>query len=468
MVDYTISPTGALTKTEDYMTVVGETFLEWLAQEDQERQEKYVMYREYYDGEHEVQLTDRAKIYLQVKDPDADFSINFCPIVVDALAERLKVVGFDAPENGGLEGLFWQWWKYNRMDAQSADVHTAAVRDGDTYIIVGWDNEKGRPEFTHELAYNGTEGVKVHYSQEKKDQIDFASKRWIVDHGEGAGYVRRLNLYYPNRIEKYISTDRVNEGKWTPLSEDDGSWPIPWVDSMGMPLGVPVVHFRHKAVGYNYGVSELELVISPQNALNKMVIDLLAAADTSSFRIYYFLGTGNTDDVEVAPGSIWSMPNTPAEGAIGYMPGEDLRPMIEVVDTFVKKIAQVTRTPLHYFQVSGQMPSEGSQKEQEAGMISKSLSAATHFGNDWENVLYMGRKLHNMFGEGSMDEDELAETIWGDHEIRDKDARNRTRAQAAKILTDAGASLEAALLTVGFTEEEAESMSSFGLPVAVQ
>src|SRR4030067_217864 len=57
------------------------------------RYSKRRQYREYYDGKHETMLTERQRKYLQIK-TGQEFNDNYCPIVVDALAERLVVTGF--------------------------------------------------------------------------------------------------------------------------------------------------------------------------------------------------------------------------------------------------------------------------------------------------------------------------------------------------------------------------------------
>lgn len=401
------------------------SFLQWLVNEDQARQDRYAMYREYYDGDHDTQLTERQRRYLQIKSGQ-EFNVNYCPIVVDALAERLEVTGFDA---GGQGEDLWQWWQDNRMDGAQNVVHTSAVRDGDTYLIVEWDNEKSQPVFTHELAYDGAEGVKVHYSKEKRNRIMFASKRWRTEgeNGADAGYVRRMNLYYPDRIEKYASDQRVFEGAWQPYQDEgETEWPIPWVDSAGQPLGVPVMHFKNLEQGYNYGVSELKNVIPIQNALNKSVIDLLAAADTTSFRIYYMIGD-DPSGISIVPGS-WVYTLRPPGGengaTIGAIDGEDIKPLINLKDSFTIEIAQVSRTPVSYFQVSGHRPAEGTMKQEEAGLVSKAKNRHVSFGNAWENAMILARRLRNTFGVQAMgqtlDEAQRIETIWRDPQTRNE------------------------------------------------
>ena len=154
-------------------------FLERLREKaDQEREGRYNAYREYYDGKHDTQISERQRTFLQLKIGE-EFNGNYCPLVVDALEEKLTVTGFETADEGA-QDIFWDWWKLNRMDHQQGIVHTAAVRDGDSFVTVAWDNDEERPTFTYEAAYNGTEGAMVHYSRDTRKPL-FASKRWVDD-----------------------------------------------------------------------------------------------------------------------------------------------------------------------------------------------------------------------------------------------------------------------------------------------
>jgi hypothetical protein len=249
------------------------------------------------------------------------------------------------------------------------------------------------------------------------------------------------------------------------LFTDDGQpGVLSWIDPLtGAPLGVPVVHFAYNRAGYRWGISALEPVIPLQNALNKAVIDLIAAADTTGFRIFTMLGSDAVDEdgepLSISPGSFISLPAPPSMASIGFIPGEDLRPLVEVVDAFKISIAQVTETPLHLFQVSGQNASEGAQKQQEVGMISKASDTAIQFGNSWERCMQFARRLENAFGKGRMDEKQLIETVWKDFEIRNLEERAKARAEIFAILVGAGVDPQVAALRANYSKEEAAEMA---------
>lgn len=449
------------------MDDLSEAFFHWLSLEDTERQRKYRSYRDYYNGDQEVMLTERQKQFLELK-PHQHFSANYCQLVVDELARRMTVRGFEAgPQQGGLDGKLWEWWQWGRMDAKQKSVHASAVRDGDTYVIVGWDWEKGRPTYHHNMAYDGNEGVKVHYDDET-GEISFASKRWMV-YRDGDIY-RRINLYYDDHIERYISSDRLSNGVWSPFTGDGLDAVIPWINRAGQPLGVPVIHFAYNAAGWRWGMSVLEQVIPLQNALNKSIVDLVAAADSTGFRVYFGSGIEGEDEdgneLLIAPGTLITTRNE--NGRLMAIPGEDLRPLIEVVDAFKIAIAQVTETPLHLFQVSGQNASEGAQKQQEVGMILRADDAAVHFGNSWEDVMYLSRRVHNAFSnEPAVAEDTLINALWKDFEVRDRVERVREMAEAMAQIVSAGGDLEAAARFAGVDEENAAKIAAFSVPAGM-
>ena len=389
----------------DGITTVQLSYLSWLESQDTEQYLKYQMFRDYYEGEHLTQLNKRMRKFLQLQD-DQEFSLNFCPIVVDSLAEKLKVAKFQCDDK---PDVLDAWW--TDMGQQGV-VHLAAVRDGDTYVLVEYDNDAKCPKFTHENAYNGAEGTHVVYSDENHMEPVVAIKRWQLVTGVGT-VTRRTNLYYPDRIEKY--SDFGSGTTWGHHEEDGQPWPIPWVAN-GVPLGIPVIHFRNKDQGYSYGESELEDVTPMENALNKTVIDLLAAADTTAFRLYTMTGA-KPPTTQVAPGS-WLYSEAPGS-AIGSIAPADLSGLIALKDSIALDIARLTRTPLSNFQITGQVAAEGTLKEQRAGLTAKARDRQTSFGASWVQAMTMARKLYNFYGSGGMDESKRITVEWEDDEKPD-------------------------------------------------
>lgn len=435
---------------ENAADMVALSFLRWLMAEDQGRAAQYRAYREYYDGEHATQLTNRQRRFLELK-TGTDFRDNYCPLVADSLVERLKVTGFKT-QSDELSGLLWEWWQRSRMDAQQVDVYLAAARDGDGYVIVEWDEERGIPTFEMNLAYDGTDGVKMHYADNRRGVPTFASKRWVVSEpGDGGGYRRRLNVYYPDRIEKWVSDSRENDGQWQRYEEEGEPWPRPWLASDGSPLGIPVVHFAYRAGGYNFGRSRLDDVIPLQNALNKTLIDLIASADAHGFPMYSATGIDDPDALNVGPGRL--LYSSKPDARFGVLPPGDLSQLLALKDSVTFDVARVSNTPLSRFQITGHVASEGTLKQQESGLVADAETTQVTFGNRWEDVLSLGRRLYNTFGPGGLDEDAIIDTDWAPAATRDENAL----AQRYKIWADSFHIPDEIIWTrIGLTPEEIE------------
>lgn len=433
-----------------------EPFIQHLIDEESDRQAKYRLYRDYYDGDQGVILTKRQREYLHVP-AGKQFSANYMHIVVDSLATRLTVTGFDAPGDAALTKDLNRWMRVMRVSSVQNGVHTGAVRDGDAYGFVEWDGVRKAPRMIPHLAYDGTrDGVHVHYDSETALPMVF-SKRWTVEGKSDLGVgARRLNLYYPDRVERYWSHASTGEYGWQPWSGKG----LPTVTRYT--TGFPIIHFTNRARGFRYGLSELEPGIPMQDAVNKAVVDLLAAADASGFRIMVAIGFDPTGLI-LAPGSWVADPDhTPDEASATAIPGEALRPHIETVDSFVQRVGQVTDTPLSYFQQSGQMASEGTHRQHETRMIAKARSASVELGEQWEELMRACIRLSNQYGGTSYDEEAEITTLWADFDIRDLETKMLLRAQAFKALVDAdaGVGVEGAALAVGFPADQAKKLAS--------
>lgn len=437
---------------------VQQTYVRELSNRERARMDMYIKAREYDDGIHNSQLTDRAKKYLSLQTTD-EFVANYCRMIIDAKADRLKVLGFDA-ENEALKKWGLNLWRKNRMDAKQTVVHRSAIRDGDAYVLVEWDATANMPRFHYEPAY-ASEGVMVYYSEERRDEIEFASKSWQIQHGMDTGKKRRINLYFNNRIEKYVSHDDVRDGTWVAYADgadsvDNGMlgsagihW---WTDDRtpdGKPLGVPIVHFRHNGNGDSYGTSHIADVTPVQDAVNKTLIDLLAVCDANGFPL--FAGFGNVDwtGLKVGPGAIASVNTTPDQADLKILEASPPMGLLAVYNALIMEMARISGTPLAYFQVSGQSPAEGTMKQQEVALVSQVKKTQTTFGNSWEDCFTIARRLHNAFNnvEDELDTDVLMDTIWDAAESRNEKEQTETLAIQVEKL---GVSKEAAQTKLGY------------------
>lgn len=435
-------------------------YVQSLRERERAKMEEYIKAREYYDGIHETQLTDRLRQFLNVYG-DGNFNANYCPMVVNAKADRLIVNAFESEEEEQND-ILWRWWRKNRMDRKQNVVHRQAVRDGDAFVLVEWDTDADMPRFYVEPAFAG-DGVMVYYSEERRDEIEFASKHWRIQYGANAGKMRRMNLYYPNRIEKYVSHDSVAGGLWRPhldenkppddiragmLGQAAVHW---WTDDgteTGEPLGVPVVHFKHNDCGDGYGRSHLADVMPLQDVVNKTMIDLIASSDSAGFGLLVGYGTEAWTGAQVGPGAIAAVSQPPTEAKLERLPGDSPTGLMSVYNAMVMEIARISGTPLSYFQLSGQVAAEGTLKQQEIALISQVQKAQVDFGNGWEDCMRVARRLHNAFSDApGIDTDAIIDTVWEPAQIRNE----KEQAEVLDIqVNKLGVSEEQAWINLGY------------------
>jgi len=437
------------------LNLAEQSWLNWLRLDDERQQADYQTYREYFNGNHNVPLTTRQEEYLGMS--GIEFRFNFLKLPIKVLDQRLTVVGFDGADGiGGEDGILSTWWAVNRMDGKQAGLHQSTAVDGDTYALVEWDVEKNVPIITHERAYDGSasdasgDGVKVTYSDSSRRNIAFASKRWReVDPASGTTW-RRLNIYAPEAIYKFRSSTTATS--WSPFIEEKDAdlWPLPWVDpNSGHPLGVPVVHFRHNDNGSNWGLSELDDLIPIQQALNKAVIDLIEGADKTAHQLITLSG-GKASTIKINPRQV--LYHSSPDASWGNIPAGDIEKLIRLKNDFIATIAQISQTPLSYFQITGQVARAETQKTNDTGLVAKAQETAVSYGNSWEDVMYIALRLSNAFGGTNYDMSNSISALWDSFVKIDTLEDDLKRSEIVMNLTNAGATLEGATQAAGYSE----------------
>ena len=427
---------------------VAESMMQWIQQQTDDRRADYEVARQYYQGDHDTALTDRLKKFLP---PRLMFRDNFMNVVVDALAERLKIIGFDADDVDFGEWA-WDMWKANRMDHVQVVIHTEAIMVGDSDVLCDWDQQKERPRWTHQPA----EMIIPHYGETNRE-IDWASKKWIQKR-LGAEPETRLNLYYPDRVEKYLASG----GVWKRHQDEmDEGWPVPWLDRDGQPLGIPLIHFRNRPMGGDFGQSEIINVIPMQDLLNKSLIDLTMILDTLAFPQRYTLNVNHgSSRLDILPGSVTEFHSEYDGGQVGQWIAANVDAPLRAIEELVAHIAGTTRTPQLLFQVVGGMPSGESLKVSESGLVNKAKQRMINFGNSWEDCLMMAGRIQNAFGTTVVDlDDVMLESTWDDPETRNEQAYM----EALKAKAELGVSKHQIFRELGYTQEQIDQMDADGV-----
>jgi hypothetical protein len=375
-----------------------------LEQELASRQVLLQRLQDYHDGKHRLAFTSQ-KFRDAFGGMFASFADNWCQLVVDAVEERLNVEGFRFGADPKSDKDAWTIWQANCLDAESQLAHSEALIKGDAYAIV-WGDDEGNPK----VSIESPRDVVVAYAPGNRKKRVAALKRWRDDEGFHA------TLFTPDFVYKFHKVDSAN-GEWLPRMQSDEVWPLP------NPLGVvPVVPITNRAsLTSSYGVSEFLNVIPQQDAVNKLLADMLIASEYIAYPQRYVTGMEIPVDENtgrpIAPFNVSLDKLLVAEdpaAKFGSLTAGDLQNYVTGIETLVQHIASQTRTPPHYFYLGGNFPSGDAIKSAETGLVAKSRRKMRFFGESWEEVM---RLCFKVLGDPRGDIFE-SETVWADPEYR--------------------------------------------------
>jgi len=412
-----------------------------------EAREIYLQADAYYGGSvEEVYASDKIRRMLARSSSDEIHQFNYAKIPVDTVANRLQIEAVvavppederdlqdqqgDANRESALKAqnvALHRLWEDNELDAESKALHKNVSTHGDAYILV-WPitEEPDRAEYDEEpddeedyteqdladeaqaqaptlgtvvgvdIRVNNASQMRAIYDDEDPLKIAYVIKSWPVKRGGKERH--RVNLYYEDRIEKWVSDGEKD-------TKDPAAWAL--LEEMDNPYGrVPVFHFRNDRP---YGNPEHLGAYGPQDMINKLVQTHGAAIEFQSFPQRYLMvdptkddPTSNSDDpihpdddaedpeselgdsgMSAEPGSIWKLWGASTGEYQPAQPDIFLSPY----DRYVKAMAELTDTPQHHFSKdSGDTPAGSALRALEAPLIAKCEDRQDRYEATWRDV----------------------------------------------------------------------------------
>lgn len=434
------------------------------------RAQQVLMYRRYAVGDHDAFMSNEMRELLGVTSVAfSPFAINYQDIVIQTMVDRCILQSMEAPGNDRATQWANDVYEYTRMDALQGDLHEATIRDGDAGIMVDWDEDNQQVKYTLQEAYDGTQGMIFIYRSKSVPVMDCAIKIWQIFLDLSLNVLSRVNIYYPDHVEKYfainqaplkawqggdisvpqydptkqrtsalnssrvikrgsgqsrdyMSASAISDGYRSTVIHFEPEEPIQYYTMRdGSPMGIPVIHFRNRG-RQNYGYSEIKNSIPPQNALNRLMYSMVINAEYNGFNL--LVTRGFNPPQSLRPGTIIKIsadtPMTKDQVADATrIEAGNMSPFIDTANWFANEIGKITRTPSPEFMAENGRVSGEALKQLEIGLIGKSNRFMVKAGNAWEDVFMMANRMQQAYGNKQPPAVDAFKANWRSPEIRD-------------------------------------------------
>jgi hypothetical protein len=403
------------------------------------------VYDAYYEGDQALALVTR-------KFRDAygalfqDLTDNYMQLVVEAPAERLRVQGFRFGNDQDADTDAWRIWQGNGLDAESNMVHTEAIKLGVAYWMV--QPNGSLPKIT---AEHPSQVIVAHAPGDRRTRLA-ALKRWRD------GEFTYANVYLPDRVVKYRTTDRALR-----VEREDRQWET--VGGEFNPLGeVPIIAVPNNPSMLKGGRSDLAGgPVSLQNGINALLSGLLIGAEFQAYPQRVLLGVDVPRDETGKPirnaeltssqSRLWMFPNENAKAF--EFTASDLNNFRNAMDGLIGDLAAQTRVPIYYFrpQAISNISAEA-LIGLDAGLVSKTNDKKDPVGEAHEDMVRLAFKSIDASDERASIVD--AETIW-------KNTESRSEAQtvdAAVKKQALGVPWEQLMVDIGYSPQQIDRMAA--------
>lgn len=357
-------------------------------------------------------------------------------------------------------------WRDNEMDIEAPEVHQKMLTYGDAYLFVGLCDDEEDPTRV-DLFFNSPMNVRVLYEDENPRKKRLAIKKWEV--GPKNNKKIRLNLYYGEGTYKFISkgsSDRAGASDFQVFTDES-------TDEMGYVENdsgeIPFFHFR---TARPYGRPEHKKAYGSQDALTKLITNMMSTSDFAAFPQRWALqetGTTTDDDLDwdggdggdtadeknpvdlqsqliSGPGRIWPLRNMKA---VGQFNSADVEQFLKPINTFTGLMAATTATPVSYFLVTigaTATPASGeSQRKGESPFLSKVNARQLSAEATWQDALGYGMSLLELEAE--------VRVRWAPSQV----VSGESGWKAVQEQQKAGVPVRQTLLEAGYTDAEVTS-----------
>jgi hypothetical protein len=366
-------------------------------------------YQEYFDGEEGIVAlldTDERRTFRTFLD---EAGANWCELVVNAVAERLRVVGFRFGEGEGGDAddgkRAWTIWQANQMDADSELVQVDALVMGSSFVLVQPDDDN--PTGVSMTAESPLEATVLYEPGNRRKRR--------------AGFKRFADIPGDQTTVTEVLMTPEEIAVWYPNARGPEIAPNP----AGV-VGLIELTPQPRTVGWPR--SELDPAIAIQDRIQTTLFNRCVAMDYGAFRQVWatgiriardvIKGADGTDAVKVVRpfdiGANRLLTNENQDGRFGSFAESTLGGYLASVEQDVTMMAAITQTPAHYLTGTLVNLSADAIKAAEAGLVAKVRRRSVHLGEGWEEAMRLALQL--VGSPAALDVS--AEAVWGDFETR--------------------------------------------------
>lgn len=402
-----------------------------------ERQPHLAKLQAYYDGDHPMPLAPK-KATEKYRELARQARTNWMQLVVDAPAERLKVVGFRfsddaigddaaAPDDAAVDLDVWKRiWQGNQLDADHKLVQSDALALGSSFVLV-WP-DASHPSGVRITPEHATQCI-VEYEPGERRTRAAGLKAWV-----GPDRYLYATLYLPGEVYKFRSATAamtltstsstskpappaaVHESvRWEPRAVAGESWPV-----MLELKAVPLVEIRPRPRWDGVGLSELDGLTDIQDRINTTIFNRLVAAEAAAFPQRWGTGIEVEEDENGTPikpfdlGVDTTVIAEDEKAKFGQFAAANLDNYLKPVEADVQHLAAISKTPPQYLLGTMINVSGDALAAAESGLVSKVRDRQAQLGEDWEEVI----RLALAAIDDPRARDLASEVIWEDPETR--------------------------------------------------
>ena len=417
------------------------------------------LYRDYYDGDQK--LVYSTKIFDEVfGDAFKGFKDNWVRVIVNSVNNRLELLSFDIEDDKEFvtANRIWAALRTNEINTQQRDLHEGVLVEGRAFIIVWPDGDGGVT-----IDWQPGQICRVFYDPDRRTKALWAVRRWVVEGGDTF-----ITFYTPTLVFKFTveglkdvadkpsSSSALTEipgiGFFSGLTRrviEGEEWPLP------NPFNkVPVVEFNNSSYR-----SEIKDAIPQQDALNKVLIDMMLAGEFQAFpqRVVETTSAEPVGGWTSGPGEVWQFkPSFDSDGK--HIPAQfktfeaaDPSTYMEPISMWLQHMAFTSSTPARFFVKSdqggrGDAPSGDSLLVDDKPLNDKVDAKHKELGNRWMEV---ARLIASALGIKNADK-LIGDAVWRDprHDQR------LSRLKEGLAMIEIGISIEFVVLQIGFSPSE--------------